>query len=160
MGAIVEALIAMLMVWIADNSSYETEDIPFPAVIELSPQALTREYYADSPKAIPRGGVDQNVLALYSWNEGSRPTVFLLGASHMGTPLSQEEGLENPWFQERLLHELVHHVQYYTGQYDEFECSQQGELEAYRLGGLYLTQQRVADPLPNRHWLSRMYSQC
>ena len=38
-----------------------------------------------------------------------------------------EEWLGTPIFQEQLLHELVHHVQYQSGAVDQFPCPADGE---------------------------------
>ena len=46
------------------------------------------------------------------------------------------EWLEDPVFQEQLLHELIHHVQYQTGATADFPCEAFGEMEAYLLGGV------------------------
>ena len=155
-----DALIAMLLSWLASNSQYETGAIPHPRVIEFSPEELTQEYYINSPQMLPADGVDDRIMALYSWNDGDQGTIYILGSDYTEIPLSQETGWENPLFQERLLHELVHHVQYYTGEYETFDCTKQGEFAAYTYGGQFLKQQSVADPLPNRHVLAHLYSRC
>jgi hypothetical protein len=67
---------------------------------------------------------------------------------------------ENPLFRERLLHELVHFAQHASGAYARFDCPAQGELDAYRLGGLYLRQLGVADPMPGRMTWVRRYGAC
>jgi hypothetical protein len=51
-------------------------------------------------------------------------------------------------------------VQYRTGAYDRFLCRAEGEVDAYRLGGLFLRQRHVEDWLPNRAFWARVYSRC
>ncbi len=154
-----EALLATLLHWLAVNTQFDT-NIPHPTVIELSPEALTKEYYSDSLSAIPANGVDHRIQALYSWNDGPSGTIYILSHEYTDTSPHQETGLNNPYFQEQLLHELIHHAQYHSGEYASFECKNQGELQAYRLGGKFLKQQHVSDPLPNRRVLSYIYSRC
>lgn len=67
---------------------------------------------------------------------------------------------ENPILTERLLHELVHHLQFQSGATDSYLCPAQGELEAYRLGGLYFKQRYIEDPMPNRRFWAHVYSRC
>lgn len=155
-----DSLVALLLNWIAANTHYEFGDIPHPAVIELTAQELTRELYRDVPDSIPDSGVDDRIQALYSWEDGQHGTIYILERDNTKVSLSQETGLDNPLFQERLLHELVHHVQYVTGEYDSFTCMKEGELAAYQYAGKFLRQQSVADPLPNRRILAHLYSRC
>lgn len=67
---------------------------------------------------------------------------------------------KNPILTERLLHELVHHVQYQSGTMAKFTCTALGEKEAYRLGGLYFNRHHVVDPMPNRNFWANAYSRC
>lgn len=59
-----------------------------------------------------------------------------------------------------VLHELIHHAQFDSGAYDTYSCRNYGELEAYTLGGKYLKDRYVTDPLPNRDVREHMYSRC
>jgi hypothetical protein len=47
-----------------------------------------------------------------------------------------------------------------SGAYARFDCPAQGEFDAYRLGGIYLRQLGVPDPLPGRMVWMRRYSAC
>lgn len=154
-----EALLAMLLTWLADNTEMDTENIPRPTVIELSPEELTKEYYSDSA-VVAASPVDNRLLALYSWTDGPSGTIYILGRKYLGVSAGDDAGLDNPIFQERLLHELVHHVQYHNGQYNEFDCAKQGELAAYLIGGKFFRNIKITDPLPNRQHLARRYSRC
>lgn len=154
-----EALLAILLTWLEVHTDLNT-DIPYPEVIELSPNALTKEYYTDYPAAIPVSGVDNRVQALYAWGDGPSGTIYILASHFTELSPNYDAGLKNPLFQERLLHELVHHVQYHNGKYEQFKCQNQGELLAYSLGGTFLRQHNIIDPLPNRRVLAHMYSRC
>lgn len=155
-----DILVALLLNWLSEHSTYDTTGIPLPTIIELSPEELTREYYSDQSSSVPSGGVDERIVALYSWSDGPNGTIYILHRDHTELSLSQERGLENPLFQERLLHELVHHFQYQLGKHKTYLCKNQGELEAYMYGGKFLQLQNVRDPLPNRRVLAHLYSRC
>lgn len=155
-----EILVALLLNWLSEHSDFDTSGIPLPTIVELSPEELTREYYSDLSESVPAGSIDDRILALYSWNEGTSGTIYILHRDHTEISLSQERGLDNPLFQERLLHELVHHVQYHLGSYETYQCKNQGELDAYLYGGKFLQLQNVSDPLPNRRVLAHLYSRC
>ncbi|WP_425102352.1 hypothetical protein [Tropicibacter sp. S64] len=151
------ALATALMAWIAAHSSYDTATMPLPDIALLTPEALTAEFYRDAPQDIPASRVDARVIALYSHEDGPHGTIFLL------TPEPAWPGddpLQDPIFQEQLLHELVHHAQRLSGVMDSWQCRNQGEREAYRLGGLFLARNHATDPLPNRAFWGEIYSRC
>jgi hypothetical protein len=152
-------LVAFLMRWITLNSGYDTQDVPQPDIFMMTPAAITAEYYdAAGVDPASRRPVDPRVLALYSFEDGPHGAIYLLAPDPAETPA--DDPLDDPYFQERLLHELVHHVQRHTGAYDRFLCRAEGEIDAYRLGGLFLRQRRVEDHLPNRNFWARVYSRC
>jgi hypothetical protein len=151
-------LVAFLMQWISLNSEYSTIDVPPPEIVLMTPAEITAEYYdAAGVDAASRRPVDPRVLALYAFEDGPHGTVYLLGPEPADPG---DDALGDPYFQERLLHELVHHVQRHAGAYDRFRCRAEGEVDAYRLGGLFLSQRRVEDHLPNRAFWARVYSRC
>jgi len=154
-----EAILAMLLNWLATNTELKVGNIPIPSVVELSPEDLTQEFYSDSG-VVPARPVDDRILALYSWTDGPSGTIYILGRNYMDVSSGEDTGLDNPIFQERLLHELVHHIQHHTGEYDEFDCTRQGELAAYLIGGVFFQKKNITDPLPNRHVLAHLYSRC
>ena len=155
-----EALIDALLEWLTRHSDYHASDLPRPAVIEVDAAALTREAYRATPDLAPASGVDRKLYALYSWERDRNGTVFILERRLTVGHRPGENPLDNPIFQERLLHELVHHAQYHDGAYRRFPCRAHGEREAYLLGGEFLRQRDVADPLPNRRALAVLYSRC
>lgn len=171
-----ENLIAILMIWISSNTTYNTNGIPHPEVRLVTAQELTEEYYSGSDAPRPESGVDSRIYALYNNVDADNGIIFLLdprlnnelttewqetdeSVFALSKPLHQE-WLENPVFQEQLLHELIHHVQSQSGAAKEFPCPAHGELEAYLLGGKYLNRRHATDPLPNRKVLAHMYSRC
>jgi hypothetical protein len=156
----VDYLLEALLDWIGSNSDYRTEDIPAPIVRQMTAEELTREYYADAPSLMPADGVDDRVLALYAPEDGPEGTIYVLEAASIEAHEFYDPPEENPLFREILLHELVHHVQYQTGAAAKWSCPSGGEQEAYLLGGRYLKQRQVDDPIPNRNFWAHAYSRC
>jgi len=151
--------VAFLIHWIALNSDYATANLPSPKVVTMTPAEITAEYYDEAGLALAdRRGVDPRIMALYAFEDGPHGTIYVIDPAL--TEGAGDDPLGNPIFQERLLHELVHHVQYRTGAYDRFLCRAEGEVDAYRLGGLFLRQRHVEDWLPNRAFWARVYSRC
>ncbi len=169
-------LIATLMLWISSNTTYDVTQIQPPEIRLVSPYEITSEYYRGSDEARPESGIDARIFALYNAKDAKNGIIFLVDP-RLTSNLSMEsadtdesvkgrskllhrEWLENPVFQEQLLHELIHHVQHQTGAINQFPCPAYGEREAYLLGGKYLNQRYVGDPLPNRKLLAYRYGHC
>lgn len=155
-----EFLIDALITWIGDNTEYDVTDMPHPAVIALSPEELTREYYSGVAHLMPDDGVDERLNALFSREDGPNGTIFLLASNFIEHSGEFDSPHDNPLFREILLHELVHYVQWKSGTSDGWDCLAMGEPEAYTLGGRYLRQTRTTDPLPNRLFWGRIYARC
>lgn len=153
-------VLAALMLWITANTGYDTTGMPLPEVIEMTRQELTIEYYTDAPHLIPAKGVDERIQALYSIEEGAHGRVYILDADLVDGAETGGEPYDNPLFREMLLHELIHHVQHVSGEAESYLCPAQGEVEAYRYGGLYLEQRHADDPMPDRAFWAHMYSRC
>lgn len=171
-----ENLIATLMVWIGTHTSYNVGDIPSPEVRLVSPAEMTQEYYSGTDISVPvSGGIDSRIYALYNNEDADNGIIFLIDP-RLNDELESESAddtslrdltrplhndwLENPVFQEQLLHELIHHVQFQSGAAEQFKCPSAGEKEAYFLGGQYLRLRHATDPLPNRYLLAHIYSRC
>lgn len=151
--------VAYLLQWIALNTGHVTADLPLPEVVTMTPAEITAEYYgAAGLAAAGRQAVDPRIMALYAFEDGPHGTIYVIDP--VLTEGADDDPYGNPIFQERLLHELVHHVQRQTGAYDRFLCVAEGEIEAYRLGGTFLRQRNVMDPLPNRNFWAAIYSRC
>jgi len=155
-----DALIDALLDWIGDHSDLRTTQIPTPIVLELTAKDLTSEYYTGVAHLIPEGGVDTRLNALYAASDGPEGTIYIINAVNIVGAEDFDDPRENPLWREILLHELVHHVQWHTGLVETWACHAQGETQAYHLGGQYLAQQNVDDPLPNRAFWARMYARC
>jgi len=141
-------LVAALLLWIGAHTAYTVDGIPLPEVRLVTAREITAEYYAEAQiSAYERPEVDERIWALYDMEN---QVVFVVN----------DQPLDDLLFQERLLHELVHHVQHVNGAYDRFQCRAQGEREAYLLGGKFLKQHHAEDPLPNRNFWAAMYSRC
>lgn len=156
-----ETLVASLMLWIGANSAYVTTGVPAPEIRLVTPAQLTQEYYAGSGlPASARPDVDPRVMALYDWEAEPHGRIHIIDPALTEGMRAGEDPIENPVFQERLLHELVHHVQRQSGAYAHYQCPAEGEREAYRLGGLFLKRHHAEDPMPNRAFWARIYSRC
>ena len=175
-----ESLAQSLLLWIASHSQYSVDNIPVPTVLFLTPQEITAEYYGHHTELIPHSGIDDRVLALYDATAGDAGIIYLHrevsdwnSTATMKTdsiantdPLSKvaKSDLQiiksDPVLMERLLHELVHHVQFQTGEMEKFPCRAYGEKEAYRLGGLFFKKRYIEDPMPNRNFWAHVYSRC
>lgn len=151
----------ILLAWLGDSSAYDTADIPLPEIIEMSPSELTAEAYSDDPHLMPATGVDDRILGLYNFEAGDHGTIYVLSASYTDDGAAPDPpAWTDPIFQERLLHELVHHVQHVSGAYSAFACRNFGERDAYALGGRFLKDNHARDPLLNRNFWAHLYSRC
>ena len=159
-GFPMELLLDALLEWIGDHSSYDTQNVPHPIVLQLSPEELTREFYTGVAHLMPDDGVDERINALYAATDGPHGTIYLLSAHQYDESEFFDQPTDNPLWREVLLHELVHHVQWQSGDAEHWQCAAQGEFEAYMLGGRYLRQLAVADPMPNRNFWGMIYSRC
>lgn len=155
-----EAIVEALMQWIEDHSALNKTHAPPPRVLLMSPEELTREFYSDAPDLLPAGGIDDRINALYAPGDGAHGTIYVLEPEAVPDAKYYEDPSENPFFREIVLHELVHHMQWQEGLNETWACQREGELEAYVLGGRYLRSVGATDPLPNRMFWARMYSQC
>lgn len=144
-------LVAALLLWIGAHTGYRVEGIPQPEVRVVDAREITAEYYAEARiSAYERPEVDDRIWALYDMEAGRHGIIYVVG----------DRPLDDVLFQERVLHELVHHVQNMNGMYARYQCRAQGEREAYALGGRFLMEHRTDDPLPNRNFWAAMYSRC
>lgn len=184
-----ESIVQALILWIAANSQYSVENVMQPNVVFMTPQEITAEYYQDYPKYIPANKIDDRIWALYNAESSENGTIYLridnptlnqhlrlarqsraidLRMDEKGIDREADESSDgykslfedNPILTERLLHELVHHVQFQTGVNKSFQCIAYGEKEAYRLGGLFFKQRYIEDPMPNRNFWAHVYSRC
>ena len=171
-----EQLLATLLMYIGANTGYDVSKVTPPEIYLMTAREITDEYYRGSDATRPESGIDSRIYALYSYEDSEDGVIFLLDprlndaltsetvdadlTSLDGTEPLDQQWLENPVFQEQLLHELIHHVQYQTGAVNQFPCSAYGEREAYILGGKFLRQRHATDPLPNRNVLAYMFSRC
>lgn len=156
-----DKLAIALLSWIGANSSLDTAGVHSPKIIEMTPIEITAEAYTDNLELIPESRIDDRILAIYNFEEGPHGTIYVLGAEWTDDGAApDQESWSDPIFQERVLHELVHHVQRVSGAYESFPCRNYGERQAYELGGKFLQKNHAKDPLPNRIFWSRVYSRC
>jgi len=183
-----EAIVNALLLWIAANSQYNVDNVAIPSIVFVSREEITAEYYSDHPEFMPKSGFDDRIWALYDAESIENGQIFLrleeLADASAGGLLNDPEFIstslkketqsikqnhaesfqqqfeQNPIMMERLLHELVHHVQFQTGANESFPCPAVGEKDAYQLGELYFKQRHIEDPLPNRNFWAHIYSRC
>jgi hypothetical protein len=159
-----EALVLSLLLWLSANSDYQVAHLSPPQVRLLSPQAMTALYYeqAGAVSGAPAGApkVDTRIQGYFSWAANAPGTIYLVHPEDTPGAASYTDPTDNPLFRERLLHELVHFAQRAGGAYARFDCPAQGEFDAYRLGGIYLHQLGVPDPMPGRIVWMRRLSAC
>lgn len=151
-----ENIALMLMLWVGTNTDYNTAEITLPAIVEMTPEEITTEAYTDNPEKIPEDGVDKRVKALYSYEDGPNGTIYIIDADLT----DDAQAYDDPVFQEKLLHELIHHAQRLSGELHRMPCRNFGEKEAYLLGGEFLRRQNITDPMPNRNFWAHIYSRC
>lgn len=157
----IEQIAVALLLWIASHSSYKTAgQLPPPPIVLMSAQQLTALVRDRAGLSADEAGNQWRVHGYYSLDDEDRGTIYVVhpaetpGAELFGDPA------ENPIFRERLLHELVHYAQYGTGAIKDLECPAMREIPAYHLGGVYLKERAVADPLPDRMFLAFWASRC
>lgn len=155
-----ETILDALMNWIAAETERDLTAMRPPVVVEMSLAELTSEFYSDQPFLAPEDGTDERLRALYAATDGANGTVYLLSADTYDDAEHFENPYDNPLWQEVLLHELVHHVQWQTGDNQNWLCNNFGELEAYQLGGWFLSRTGTPDPFPNRHFWANIYARC
>lgn len=155
----IEQVAMTLLVWISTHSSYQmAAKLPPPPIVSMSSQELATLV---RNRAGPEGQeslASWMVHGYYSTDGPDRGTIYIVHPSETPGAELFSDAAENPIWRERLLHELVHHAQHVSGA--QFECSQKRELSAYYLGGVYLQQRAVADPLPDRILIAFWASRC
>lgn len=150
-----------LLIWIAAHSGYDTAQLVPPPIVLLTHEAMAQTMAGDaSDSAALQANLDQRVQGYYDPADGPRGTIYLIRAEDTPAAERYAEPADNPLFRERLLHELVHFAQQATGAYERFRCRSQGERDAYELGGQYLRQHNLPDPLPDRRLVARMLMLC
>lgn len=142
------------------HTHYSTQALPHPRVVVMTREELTQEYYSGVANRAPGAGVDERLKALYAFEDGPHGTIYILSSTAVNSANRFANPTENPRFREILLHELVHHVQWHSQSIEQWQCSNQGELEAYLLGAMYLKQQNTHDPMINRILWANRYSRC
>lgn len=157
----IEQIAAALLVWIASHSSYPTAGrLPPPPIVLTTAAELSALVQKRTDVAPETARQAWRIHGFFSLDEDDHGTIYLVRpADTPGAELFQDP-TENPIFRERLLHELVHYAQYATGAMHDFKCPAMRELMAYHLGGVYLKQRSVADPLPDRMFLAFWGSRC
>jgi hypothetical protein len=156
----IEQIAVALLMWIASHSSFQTAgQLPPPPIVLTTVEELTALVRQRSGVAPGEAG-EWNVYGYLSLDEDDHGTIYVVRpADTPGAELFVDPA-DNPIFRERLLHELVHYVQYATGALSGLQCPSMRELAAYYLGGVYLKERAVADPLPDRMLFAFWAARC
>jgi hypothetical protein len=151
-----DEIAAALLIWIAAHSPLDASRLQPPPIVLLDAQAIATRDHAGAQAAAG----EQRVLGYFAPHEGRNGTIYVLRPERRPGQDDVAAAAADPLFRERLLHELVHFAQHATGQTARFECPMQGEAQAYALGGKYLRQRNVDDPLPHRVMLVAAFTSC
>lgn len=122
--------VGSMVQWIVDNSRFEYHGDDYPQVIRQDPQTVCETIY---PDAEPHD--DCNIAGYYDHDQN------LIVVSNKVT----EYMVEDHFYEVVLLHELVHFVQYYDGEYERAECKQALEIDAFELQDQWIDEQGI-DP--------------
>ena len=122
--------VASMVQWIVDNSRYEYHGDPYPEVLRESPLSVCSEIY---PNSEPHD--DCNIAGYYD-HESNKIVISETVTEYM---------VEDHFTEVVLLHELVHFVQYYDGEYERAECKQALEIDAFELQDQWIDLQGI-DP--------------
>ncbi|MEZ5652618.1 MAG: DUF6647 family protein [Burkholderiaceae bacterium] len=159
-GLALDALIASLLIWIGSHSALEVAGLPAPTIVEMTPLEITRQVHRLAGMTLAPTVADTRLFGAYDPHAGEHGTIYVVRAE--SAPYADEfaNHLDNPYFHERLLHELVHHVQFRSGAIDRLPCPAAAERDAYRLAGMFVRERHLRDPLAHRASLLRMLDGC
>ena len=119
-----EDLVAGLLGWINHHSSFEYDIDTLPDIKKVSPRQIAEVAFGGKlPKAVNPKNLQ--IFGLYNFNEKA---VYLLDSIDLDT--DEGKGI--------LLHELVHYLQYQTGEDDNVQCKNELESLAYVLEAKFL----------------------
>jgi hypothetical protein len=119
-----EDLVAGLLGWINHHSSFEYDVETLPEIKKVSARQIAEVAFGGKlPKAVNPKNLQ--IFGLYNFNEKA---VYLLDTIDLET--DEGKGI--------LLHELVHYLQYQTGQDDNVKCKNELESLAYVLEAKFL----------------------
>ena len=119
-----EELVSGLLGWINHHSSFDYDIDNLPSVKKVSARHIAEVAFGGKlPKAIDPNSLQ--IFGLYNFNEKA---VYLLDSIDLDT--DEGKGI--------LLHELVHYLQYQTGEDDNVQCKNELESLAYVLEAKFL----------------------
>jgi len=155
-----DLLLDALLAWLGENADYDVAGVVHPEVVVMSREALTDRYYSGARHLTPEDGVDERLNALYAAGDGPAGTIYILAPALAPEAEAFDDPAQNPVWREYLLHELIHHLQWQTGEVEGWACLREGERAAYLIGGRYLRDTGTPDPLPNRPFWAHFYARC
>ena len=116
--------------WIEDNSTYTYGGQPLPRIELHSADRICSEIFPDR-----ESHADCNIAGYFDHDTN------LIVISDTVT----EYMVEDHFYETVLLHELVHFLQYYDGEYERAECKQALEKDAFALQDQWIDEQGI-DP--------------
>ena len=116
--------------WIVDNSRFEYHGDPYPQVMRKDPIEVCETIYPDVERHD-----DCNIAGYYDHD------LNIIVISNKVT----QHMVEDHFREVVLVHELVHFVQYYDGEYERADCKQALEIDAFELQDKWIDQQGI-DP--------------
>ena len=122
--------VEQMVEWIVDNSRYQYHGDAYPRVEIHSRLEICTATYPDSE---PHENCN---IAGYYDHDANLIVIVDQPTEHM---------VKDHFTEVVLLHELVHFVQYYDGEYERAECKAALERDAFKLQDLWIDQQRI-DP--------------
>jgi hypothetical protein len=126
----------------------------------MSPEQITAHYRKRIGSDEREPTADPRILGHFERLPGRRGIIYVLDPKLAPGADRHETPLHNPIFRERLLHELMHYAQHYTGAYEKFKCEAKAEFDAYLPGGKYLAQRGASEDYEMRIRRAWAFSQC
>ncbi|MEZ5659913.1 MAG: DUF6647 family protein [Burkholderiaceae bacterium] len=155
-----DALLTSLLIWIGSHSAFDISRVPMPAVIEMTPLQITRQVHRLAGRRAVPAQADARLFGAYDPAAGAHGTIYVVQAVLAPFADDYPDRLANPYFHERVLHELVHHVQKHTDALTRLPCAAAAEHDAYRLAGIFIRERQLRDPIAHRPSLLRMLQGC
>ncbi len=127
-----KALLISLILWINQNSTLDYDPTAgLPRVVKTSPETLVSTLFNDNiPKHLSAKDLNKvkaDVVAIY---HSDRKIVYLRDNVDTGSEFGKAA----------LVHELVHFVQYQTGENERVRCTAELERDAYDIQRIYMKQ--------------------
>ena len=129
-GTVYDDEVEKLIGWITENSDYKDLGKPRPLIMRANQAFMNNLWEEINGK--PPNSRNSVIGALHVWRgtltDDQKSTVYI--------PMDFD--IKNPLDQRTLVHELVHHLQYWNGKPNTISCRKELEFDAYMLSAKYL----------------------